>query len=171
MTQIPGEAPRSWCGFPGWWTSLRNFKHKVQYPLGLYSSGIPGGMLKLCKNLRVYFRKEFVVSDVDNYEVAFLPCECPVACSKLCGEGSLWVVVGTAGLSAFQVPTNKCSCSAPHPLWCWHRAPTLPHFQGRPHWELLVWRTTQEGDQRSAFRVRFLSACVTLTLAASGSPL
>lgn len=55
----------------------------------------------------VFISERSLVLDADNYEVAFLPCECPVACSKLCGRVLLWVVVGTAGRPAFQVPTNK----------------------------------------------------------------
>ena len=98
----------------------------------------------------VFISERSLVLDADNYEVAFLPCECPVACSKLCGRVLLWVVVGTAGRPAFQVPTNKYLQRSP-PTVVLTQGPHTPPFPGAAP----LGTTGLENDQEETWEICF----------------
>ena len=100
--------------------------------------------VKTVQKSPVFISERSLVLDADNYEWAFPLCECPVTCSKLCGRVLSWVVVGTAGRPAFQVPTNKYlqrSPQGPHIPRISRGGPTGNYWSGRTsrrtrNWEI-----------------------------------
>ena len=141
--------PWSWCGFPRWWTSLGkvpNIKYRIPLVCTPVVFLVNSVYVKTVQKSPVFISERSLVLDADNYEWAFPLCECPVACSKLCGRVLLWVVVGTAGHWAFQVPINKyLQCSPPTVVLT--QVPHPHHFQEWPHWEPLVWKNDQEDQE------------------------
>ena len=123
--------------------------------------------VKTVQKSPVFISERSLVLDADNYEWAFPLCECPVACSKLCGRVLSWVVVGTAGRPAFQVPTNKYLQRSP-PTLVLTQGPHIPPFPGAAPLGTtgLEEQAGGPGTGRSAFGSRHLSTCMTLTLSA-----